>query len=54
MFTHDCSACQRRQLIFPSQVRAIVRVPGGTRLDFTCWCGAEQIHDLVEQVATAA
>ena len=42
MFTHHCSACDKRQLIFMSQV-TLTGVAGGTELAFTCWCGAEQV-----------
>lgn len=44
MFTHHCTACDRTQLIFDSQIIAV----GGSEndLSFTlkCWCGAEQVH----------
>jgi hypothetical protein len=42
MFTHECSACRRRQLIFPSQFTAARAVEGGLAVTFTCWCGAEE------------
>ncbi len=42
MFTHDCSACDRRQLIFPSMIEGVTRTEDGTQVAFTCWCGAEQ------------
>ncbi len=42
MFLHLCSACHRRQLIFPSQVTAVAAGAGGPVASFTCWCGAEQ------------
>ena len=42
MFTHDCTACERRQLIFPSMVTGVTRTDDATALAFTCWCGAEQ------------
>ncbi|MGV3564677.1 MAG: hypothetical protein ACO1ON_15485 [Nocardioides sp.] len=42
MFTHDCSACDRRQLIFPSMIEGVTRAEGGTQVSFTCWCGAPQ------------
>jgi hypothetical protein len=42
MFVHECSACHRRQLIFPSQFTAFRAVDGGLRVTFTCWCGAEE------------
>lgn len=39
MFTYTCSACQLRQLIFPSQVDAVRPAERGIVYDFTCWCG---------------
>lgn len=42
MFDHDCTACQRRQLIFPSQVTSLVNTEHGILMSFECWCGAEQ------------
>lgn len=44
MFTHHCSACDRTQLIFPSQGVAATRGEGGIDFTFTCWCGARQTH----------
>ena len=42
MFVHQCSSCQRRQLVFPSQFTAFSAVGGGLSATFTCWCGAEE------------
>lgn len=42
MFTHTCSACERRQLIFPSQITAVTSVEAGVAYHFTCWCGQAQ------------
>jgi hypothetical protein len=42
MFTHHCTACERRQLIFFSQVENVVGTEAGPVATFTCWCGAEQ------------
>lgn len=42
MFVHHCTACERRQLIFPSQVTAVAETGAGMKVSFTCWCGAEQ------------
>ena len=51
MFVHHCTACQKRQLIFPSQVTSVAP---GPRLSFTCWCGVEQsaVVGLDETAAT--
>ncbi len=42
MLTHVCTACAKRQLIFPSQVTAVADSGQGPVVTFTCWCGAEQ------------
>ena len=42
MFDHLCTACNKRQLIFPSQVTSLVNTDHGIVMAFTCWCGAEQ------------
>ena len=42
MFDHQCTACEKRQLIFPSMVTAMTNTDRGIAVAFTCWCGAEQ------------
>ena len=42
MFDHYCTACDKRQLIFPSQVTSLVNTDHGIIVAFTCWCGADQ------------
>ncbi len=42
MFDHHCTACDRRQLIFPSQVTRLDNTDHGIAVDFVCWCGSEQ------------
>jgi hypothetical protein len=42
MFVNTCTACDKRQLIFPSQFKAVESTPAGTLIHYTCWCGAEQ------------
>ncbi len=42
MFAHHCTACARRQLIFPSQITSMDNTEAGIEVRFTCWCGAEQ------------
>ena len=42
MFTHDCTACDRTQLIFPSMITGATRIDAGTQVTFECWCGAPQ------------
>ena len=42
MFDHKCTACAKRQLIFPSQITDMVTTGAGIVVRFTCWCGAEQ------------
>jgi hypothetical protein len=42
MFDHNCTACGKHQLIFPSQVTSLVNTEHGIIVAFECWCGAEQ------------
>ena len=42
MFDHHCTACEKRQLIFPSQVTGLANTEHGIIVSFTCWCGSEQ------------
>ena len=42
MFDHYCTACAKRQLIFPSQVTSMTNTGHGIVVAFTCWCGADQ------------
>ncbi len=42
MFDHYCTACRRRQLIFPTQVTSVTNTEHGILVAFTCWCGADQ------------
>ncbi|MGB0102526.1 MAG: hypothetical protein WBP61_19770 [Nocardioides sp.] len=42
MFDHYCTACAKRQLIFPSQVTGMANLDHGIVVAFTCWCGADQ------------
>lgn len=42
MFDHHCTACDKRQLIFPSQITAMTNTEQGIVVSFTCWCGDDQ------------
>ncbi len=42
MFQNHCSACDRDQLIFPSQVTGLDNTEAGIVVSFVCWCGADQ------------
>lgn len=42
MFTHTCTACHRRELIFPSQITGMETTGHGIVVSFTCWCDAPQ------------
>ena len=42
MFDHHCTACDKRQLIFPRQVTSLVNTDHGIIVALTCWCGADQ------------
>jgi hypothetical protein len=56
MFTHTCSHCSRRQLIFGSQVTAVTAVENGLAYTFTCWCGetetALEVTEITERSQT--
>jgi len=42
VFVHHCTACDRRQLIFASQLTSLVHTDDSIVIGFECWCGAEQ------------
>jgi len=42
MFDNYCTECEKRRLVFPSQIRSMVNSDHGIEVDYTCWCGAEQ------------
>ena len=42
MFDHHCTSCDKRQLIFPSQVMSMTNTDHGIVGAVTCWCGAAQ------------
>ncbi|WP_181407507.1 hypothetical protein [Nocardioides sambongensis] len=44
MFIHSCSSCEKRQLIFPSQIEGVAGSDSTLSFSFTCWCGAPQTH----------
>ncbi|HQR27134.1 MAG TPA: hypothetical protein PLP61_08865 [Nocardioides sp.] len=42
MFAHCCTDCQRRLLVFPSQIRGLARTAEGFEVTYECWCGSTQ------------
>ncbi|CAI9400759.1 hypothetical protein [Nocardioides sp. T2.26MG-1] len=42
MFDHHCTVCDRRELIYPTQITGLTNTDHGIVVTFTCWCGAEQ------------
>lgn len=48
MFKHHCSACDRTQLIFWNMGTSATRSEAGIAFTFTCWCGAEQTHQIAD------
>ena len=42
MFDRHCSACDRTQLIFPSQIQGVANTDHGILVSYVCWCGSEQ------------
>jgi hypothetical protein len=53
VFTHHCTACERRQLMFVRQITDVAPVAGGLEVTFTCWCGVEQTGVLADLTATS-
>jgi hypothetical protein len=53
MFVNHCTACDKRQLIFPSQFRSVTRAGDGVVVTYTCWCGSEQTWTLDRHVDPA-
>ena len=39
MFDFNCAECNRRQVLFPSQVKQIINDEDGMTLIVRCWCG---------------
>ena len=54
MFDHNCTACGKRQLIFPSQVASVTNTADGIVVAFTCWCGADQTWVTGSRAASAS
>ncbi len=52
MFTRQCTTCDRRQLVFPSQLTDVVATEAGIQVSYTCWCGDVQSFETahVDQV----
>ena len=42
MFDRHCTACDRIQLIFPSQIQGVTNTDHGILVSYVCWCGSEQ------------
>ena len=42
MFDRHCSACDKTQLIFPSQITSVTNTDEGILVSYTCWCGSAQ------------
>lgn len=39
MFDFNCPECNRRQVLFPSQVKQIINDEHGMAVIVRCWCG---------------
>lgn len=39
MFDFKCTECDRRQVLFPSQVQQVINDDQGIALIVRCWCG---------------
>lgn len=53
MFDHHCTSCDKRELIFPSQVVSMTNTDHGIVVGFTCWCGATQTMTTGRSAASA-
>ena len=42
MFDNYCPECDKRQLVFPSQIRSLTNTDRGIEVCYTCWCGSQQ------------
>ena len=54
MFDHHCTSCDKRQLIFPSQITAMTNTDSGIVVAFACWCGAAQTMTTGRRAAKSA
>jgi hypothetical protein len=42
VFDATCTDCGQHLLIFPSQITGMTTGEEGIRVEYTCWCGADQ------------
>ena len=42
MFARECTECNKRMLIFPSQILGLKNTGEDLELTYECWCGAPQ------------
>ena len=42
MFAHHCTACDRRMLVFPSQIIELAHTDHRISVSYRCWCGSVQ------------
>ena len=54
MFDVFCSACERRQLVTPSQVLAIANDADGIHVVYRCGCGSTGVWDTGRRATAAA
>ncbi len=43
VFARHCTACDRRQLIFSTQITGLKNTEHGIEVNYTCWCGEPQM-----------
>lgn len=43
MFDAYCSDCDKRQLVFSSQIQSLANTDHGIEVAYTCWLGHEQV-----------
>jgi hypothetical protein len=42
MFDAYCTACDKRQLVFSSQITSLANTDHGIEVAYTCWSGHDQ------------
>ena len=53
VFDHYCTSCQKRSLVFASQIVSLANTDHGIEVAFTCWCGADQTWTTGRTLAAA-
>lgn len=46
MFARECTHCNKRMLVFPSQITGMSHTGEALEVSYECWCGATQTCEL--------